>query len=467
MDTHPHPVAPPPVSGESATAGFFTDGPFYRKLVRLALPISLQALLVALVAVCDAAMLGRIDQNAMAAVSLATQVQFLQNMGVFAISSAISLLAAQYWGKGDRESVGRIFRIGLRSVGGISVTVAALCLLCPRALMRIFSENGPLVDIGAGYLRIAGLSYLMTGVSQCHMTILKVSDRAALSAWIGGGAVGLNIVLNALFIYGLGPIPAMGARGAALATLLARTAELLASLASTRAPGAVPAQWSRLFERSPLLSADFLRAVLPLFGGVVFWGCGFSSYTAVMGHLGSATAAANAVAAVVRDLLCCLTDGMAAATVVIVGNELGAGRLARGRLYGNRLGILSIFVGLLAALAVLAAAPFVLHYMALTPETFRLLRAMFWVLSLYMIGRCVNTIVINGVFTAGGDTLFDFYSLAVCMWCLAVPLAFLGAFVFHWHPILVYACTCIDEVGKLPWVFAHFRRYKWVKDLTR
>ena len=68
---------------------------------------------------------------------------------------------------------------------------------------------------------------------------------------------------------------------------------------------------------------------------------------------------------------------------------------------------------------------------------------------------------------AGGDTLFDFYSLAATMWGLAVPLAFLGAFVFGWHPVVVYACTCVDEVGKLPWVLVHFRRYQWVRDLTR
>ena len=448
-------------------APFSTDGHFYRKLAHLALPISLQALLVALVAASDAAMLGRVDQNAMAAVSLATQVQFLQNMGVFAVTTALSLLGAQYWGKGDRESMGKLFRIGLRTVGCVSLTVAALCVFSPRALMHVFAKDGPLVDIGAGYLRIAGLSYLLTGVTQCHLAILKVSDRAALSAWIGGGAVGINIVLNAVFIYGLGPIPALGARGAALATLLARTAELTAAMLSTRAPNAIRAGWSRLFERTPELSGDFRRAVLPLFGGVVFWGCGFASYTAVMGHLGEDTSAANAAAAVVRDLLCCLTDGMAAATVVVVGNELGAGNLARGRLYGNRMGILSLFVGLLAAVMVLAASPAVLRYMSLTAGAHDLLHDMFFVLALYMVGRCVNTIVINGVFTAGGDTLFDFYSLGVCMWCLAVPLAFLGAFVFHWHPVLVYACTCVDEVCKLPWVYLHFRRYKWVRNLTR
>lgn len=452
---------------ESDGKGFFSDGFFYRKLLRLALPITVQSLLVALVAASDAAMLGRVSQNAMASVSLASQVQFLQNMGVFAVTSVIQLLGAQYWGKGDAASVERVLRIGLRMVGFVSFSVAALCIFCPEALMRVFAEKGPMVATGAGYLRIAGLSYLLTGVSQCYLAALKITDRAAISAMIAGGAVFLNIALNAVFIYGLGPIPALEARGAALATLLARAAELSAAVAATRAIGAAKPNWRRLFESMPELASDFRRALLPLVGGVAFWGCGFASYTAVMGHLGPDTAAANAAAAVVRDLLCCLTDGMAAATVVVVGNELGAGNLARGRLYGNRLGILSIAVGFLAAAAVLAAAPTVMRHMALTDAARGLLGKMFLVLAPYMIGRCVNTIVINGVFTAGGDTLFDFYSLGVTMWCIAIPTSVLGAFVFHWHPVAVYACTCIDEVGKLPWVLHHFLRYKWVKNLTR
>ncbi len=443
------------------------DGAFWSKLLRLSLPITVQALLLSLVAACDAWMLGAVDQNAMAAVSLATQVQFLQNMFVFAVTTAFSLLGAQYWGKGDRDSVEKVFRIALRATCCVSLVVVSLCMAVPGSLMRVFAENGPLVSVGVSYLRIAAVSYLFTGISFCYLTALKISDRAMLSMSISGGAVLLNVALNAVFIYGLGPAPALGARGAALATLLSRAAEFSAALLSSRPRRALKARWSRIFERVPDLSADFRKAVLPLFGGVLTWGVGFSSYTAVMGHLGPETAAANAAAAVVRDLLCCLTDGMAAAAVIVVGNELGAGRLRRGRIYGERLAIASVAVGLATSLCVLAAAPIELRAMSLSPGTASLLRSMFFVLAPYMFGRCVNTIVINGVFTAGGDTMFDFYSLAVSMWCLAVPLAFLGAFVFHWNPVVVYACTCIDEVGKLPWVFAHFRRRLWVRDLTR
>lgn len=86
---------------------------------------------------------------------------------------------------------------------------------------------------------------------------------------------------------------------------------------------------------------------------------------------------------------------------------------------------------------------------------------------IHMIGRAINDVTINGIFGAGGDTMFDMYSLAVCMWCLAIPLAAAGTYYFHWPVVVVYACTCIDEVGKLPWVLHHFQKYKWVKDLTR
>ena len=151
----------------------------------------------------------------------------------------------------------------------------------------------------------------------------------------------------------------------------------------------------------------------------------------------------------------------------MVGNELGSGELEWGKLYGIRLLKISFVCGIAAAALMLLAAPVILHFANLTEEAAGYLRGMFFVIAFYMIGRAVNDVTINGIFCAGGDTLFDMYSLAVCMWCLAIPLAAAGTYYFHWPVVLVYACTCIDEVGKLPWVLYHFRKYKWVKNLTR
>jgi putative MATE family efflux protein len=443
---------------------------FRRKLIRLALPISFQTLMLAMVAACDAFMLGRLDQDAMAAVSLATQVQFVQNMLLSCIAGTLSILGAQYWGRGDADSIGRLFRISLRTVLGVSVVFASACIFFPDVRMRLFARSdSPLVGIGARYLRIAGVSYLFTGVSQCYLASMKVTDHVNRATAISIGTVLVNIVLNAIFIFGLCGVPRMGVEGAAIATVVARVLEFGAAAASSHQRGYVRAGWRRLFERYPLLSKDFRKCALPLLGGAFFWGIGFSSYTAAMGHIGDDAAAANAVAAVIRDLLCCLCDGTAYGGGIVVGNELGAGNLARGKRYGGKLAKISVVTGFVAMAMVLLSILPVTRFLPidLTDEARELLGQMMVVLSIYMVGRCVNTIVINGIFAAGGDTLFDFYSLAVCMWGLAVPLAFLGVFVFHWHPVLVYACTCVDEVGKLPWVAAHYRRYLWVKDLTR
>ena len=445
----------------------FGDGEFYRKLWKLTLPIALQSLMLAAVAAGDALMLGRIDQNQMAAVSLATQIQFVQNMFLSAITAAGAILGAQYWGKNDRRTINDIFCIMLRLAGAASILFFAACELIPGTLMLFFAEDPELIRIGADYLRIAGWSYLLTGVSQCYLTVMKISDHAGRTAFVSSTAVVINIALNAVFIFGLLGFPPMNANGAALATLIARVVELGLCLVYARQKGYIRPNWSRLFHRTPLLSKDFRRCVLPLLGACLSWGVGFTSYTAIMGHMGADAAAANSVAAVVRDLMCCTCNGISSAGGIMVGNELGAGLLEKGKLYGIRLNKLSWLCGLLSTAIILALTLPINAFMKLTDTAHTYLIQMMVVTAFYMIGRCVNTVVINGVFAAGGDTLFDVYSLAVCMWGIAIPTAVLGAFVLHGPVMAVYACTCLDEVGKIPWVMAHFRKYKWVKDLTR
>ena len=440
---------------------------FYQRLGRLAFPIALQSLMLAAVAAGDALMLGKVAQNEMTAVSLATQIQFVQNMFLAAVTGAGAILGAQYWGKGDRRMLEDLFDLMLRYCGLVSLVFFLACELIPGALMRIFTHDAPLIEIGVAYLRIAGWSYLITGVSQCYLTTMKVTDHVPPSAWISSGAVILNIGLNAVFIFGLLGAPRMEARGAALATTIARVIELGLCLGVSAKNGYVRPAPERFFRVERPLVKDFMRQCLPLMGGSLFWGVGFPSYTAIIGHMGADAAAANSVAAVVRDLICCVCNGVASAAGIIVGNALGAGDLETGKAYGIKLRNISFLIGFGSTAVVLALTPLVTRMVLLTDTARGYLTGMMVIMAFYMIGRCVNTVTINGVIDGGGDTLFDVYSLAVTMWGIAIPLALLGAFVFHWPVLAVYACTCLDEVGKIPWVMLHFRKYKWVKDLTR
>lgn len=441
----------------------FKDKEFMNRLLQNAVPIGLQMLMLSLVAAADALMLGNINQNLMAAVSLAAQIQFLQIMLMAAVIGTAGILGAQYWGKRDLESLEDIFSITLK----INVFVAFLffigCCFYSRQLMLLYTNEEVLIEIGCQYLKIAGFSYLLTGISQCYEVMIRVTDHIPAAAKLSAGAVLINIVLNAVFIYGFH----LEVKGAALATLIARIIEFFIAIILSLRPTYLAFDIKAFFRFNKLLTLDFIKCMLPLLGASMLWSVGFTSYTSFMGHLGVDAAAANSVTAVVRDLVCCATDGMAQGGGLLVGNELGAGNLERGKLYGKRMVKLSYLVGGCSTVVMLLLTPVILHAVKLTPLAARYLMQMMIVMSFYMIGRAVNTVTINGVFSAGGDTMFDFYSLAVVMWCIAVPLAAVGTYVFHWPVAVIYACTCLDEVGKIPWVMHHFLKYKWVKDLTR
>lgn len=445
----------------------FGDKPFYKKLWELTLPIAFQSLMLSLVAAADAFMLGGIEQNAMSAVSLASQIQFVQNMILSACVSVTGILGAQYWGKKDVKSMNDIFCLSLRLCGVVSVLFFIGCEFFPGALMKLFTNEEVLIEIGIRYLKIAGWSYLLTGISQCYLTMMKVSENASATAKISSAAVIINILLNAVFIFGLFGCKAMGVQGAALATLIARAIECAASVLVSFRDGFLRPRLIGLFRRNRVLSKDYYVNLLPVLGSCLIWSVGFTSYTAFIGHMGVDAAAANSVASVIRELLCCLCNGLSSAGGIMVGNELGAGDLEKGRLYGDRIAKLAFICGFLSSAVMFIVTPLVMKLVKLSPGAHAYMLQMMIIMSVYMIGRAVNTIIINGIFYSGGDSFFDFYSLIACMWCLAIPLAALGTFVFHWPVWIVYSCTCLDEVGKIPWVMVHFKKYKWVRNLTR
>lgn len=288
-----------------------------------------------------------------------------------------------------------------------------------------------------------------------------------MSMWISVVSVLSNIFFNAILIFGLMGAPALGAEGAAIATLISRIIELIWCILISLRTDYIAPHMSKIFHYRGDLIKDFAKIAFPVLGASMLWGIGFTSYTAIVAHMGSDAAAANSIASVVRDLICSLCNGVASAGGIILGVELGAGQMDIARRYGTNLRDISWIIGFLSTAILLALTPLIVHLMKLTPKAQSYLTGMMVIQAFYMIGRCVNTVTINGVYYTGGDSIFDTYSLIVCMWCIAIPMALLGAHVFHWPVLAVYVCTCIDEVGKIPWVMVHFKKYKWLKNLTK
>lgn len=443
------------------------DAAFYRKLGALVLPIAFQNLMLALVSASDAVMLGALNQNFLSAVSLAGQIQFVQNLILAALTIGTTVLAAQYWGKGEKDTVEKIFAYVIKIAVGISFLFFLGTLVVPSLLMQIFTSDVELIELGKGYLQIVAFSYLLTGISQIYLCIMKNCGEVVGSALISMAAVILNIILNAVFIFGLYEMPGMGIAGAALATVIARVIEIFLVIFASLRKGRVKLRLCHVVHGERQLQKDYWKYTLPVLGNELVWGCGFTMYSVIMGHLGTDAVAANSIANIVKNLIACFCIGIGNGGGILVGNELGRGKLELAKEYGNRLWKISIFSGVVSGMVLLGLTPLISHFSKLSLQAHTYLTGMLLMCTYYMVGKSINSTVIAGIFCAGGDSKFGFWCDTVTMWCITVPLGFIAAFWLKFPVLAVYFIINMDEIVKLPTVYKRFRKYQWVRDLTR
>ncbi len=441
---------------------------FYSELMRLVVPIAVQSFMLALVSVTDAVMLGRLDQQSMASVSQAGNVQFFLSLLVTGFSIGVGIMAAQYWGKGDGKSIEKIAPTGLKIIlllGG-AVTLAALVI--PTTLMSILTSDQELIPLGAEYLRVVAPSYFLCGITQVYFALLKNTGHTTESSTISSVAVVVNIVLNAIFIFGLLGFPAMGIRGAALATVIARLVELVMAVVVNRRKGNVQLRWNWLLKKADkLLYQDFLRYTMPVIGASLVWGIAYMSYSVVLGHMDGDAVAANSITSVAKSLISCLIRGVGGGAGIMIGNLLGANLLDKAKSYALRLTKLSAVVGIATGLLLVALTPVIMSITQLTPQAASYLKIMIVFTGLNIAAQSVNHVVLDGIFGAGGDAKFDMNTNIIFMWCICVPLSLMAA--FWWNlPAPVVFCLCnMDEIIKLPVVFHHYRKYIWLRNITR
>lgn len=237
---------------------------FYKKLWILVLPIALQNLLSAIVSASDALMLGMLDQQSLSAISLATQVQFVLSLFFAALTIGTTILAAQYWGKDNKEAVEKVLAIALRLSFLISVVFFIAALFFPGLLMRIFTNDTELIKLGIPYLRIVSVSYLCMGISQIYLCIMKNSGRTFRSTIYGFTTVVINLILNTVLIFGLFGMPKLEISGAAIATVIARIVELLLVLLENQKQDVVRIRINYLMHREKELWKDFLHYTTPV-----------------------------------------------------------------------------------------------------------------------------------------------------------------------------------------------------------
>ncbi len=440
---------------------------FYRELFSLAVPIGLQNLLVALIGATDALMLGRLSQDAVAAVSLANQIVFIMNLFCCAVVGGGGVLLAQYWGKNDRFMVKNIFCMIVKWAFGISAVFFVFAMFTPEILMRIYTPDRGLIAIGASYLRAVSTSYLFLGITQCYFLIMKLEGKASKCVVISVVTLAVDVLLDIFLIYGLAGVPKFGAVGSAYSTVAVELIAFVWCLAESCRGNSVRPDMAGFQWSSAEVIKDLFKIALPMLGSSLAWGLGFSMHSLIMGHYGSDATAAASIASVAQELITCVCKGVSAGAGIMVGKLLGQNLFEQAKEYGKRFSHIAFWVGGIHMVLLCILAPVITEFFILSETSKHYLVIMLVFSAFYVFAYSINTVVVCGVFPAGGDSRYDALSVFFASWCFALPLALAGTFLFKWPVLVVYILMCADEIVKLPWIYPRYRKYLWLRNLTR
>lgn len=437
--------------------------------LKLAFPIMIQNLISTLVNSADTVMLGYVSQTAMAASSLANQYTFVLFCFYYGLGIGTSVLCAQYFGKGDKQTVERIIGLAARVAILISLLFFVFSFFAPEAIMKIFTDSPQTIKEGAAYLKVLSFSFVFMGFSQVFVSALRSVGKIVFPSALYVVSLLVNVMMNAAFIFGLFGLPRLGVVGVALGTVSARAVEVILCFVYSAAGKDIKFRLKNLFRRSGVLFKDFLKISAPSVVNDLMWGMAATTCTAILGHIGDDMVAANAVAVMVVNMGAIVCRGFSNATTIIVSQTLGENRMEDTRVYAKRILWLTVIVSLLGCCVILAIRPFMVQFYRdkLTETAIYYLGIIMIMTTWRLVGEGINTCLICGCFRGGGDAKFGMVVDTVFMWGVSVPLMAIAAYVLKLPPVWVYFVMTLDEFEKMPVVFAHYFKFKWMKNITR
>ena len=437
--------------------------------LKLAFPIMIQNLISTLVNSADTIMLGYVSQTAMAASSLANQYTFVLFCFYYGLGIGTSVLCAQYFGKGDKQTVERIIGLAARVAILISLLFFAFSFFAPEAIMKIFTDSPQTIKEGAAYLKVLSFSFVFMGFSQVFVSALRSVGKIVFPSALYVVSLLVNVMMNAAFIFGLFGLPRLGVVGVALGTVSARAVEVILCFVYSAAGKDIKFRLKNLFRRSGVLFKDFLKISAPSVVNDLMWGMAATTCTAILGHIGDDMVAANAVAVMVVNMGAIVCRGFSNATTIIVSQTLGENRMEDTKVYAKRILWLTVIVSLLGCCVILAIRPFMVQFYRdkLTETAIYYLGIIMIMTTWRLVGEGINTCLICGCFRGGGDAKFGMVVDTVFMWGVSVPLMAIAAYVLKLPPVWVYFVMTLDEFEKMPVVFAHYFKFKWMKNITR
>ncbi|HJF52319.1 MAG TPA: MATE family efflux transporter [Butyricicoccus pullicaecorum] len=447
------------------------DKTFYRTFAILTLSLALQNLLTYSVNLADNIMLGRFSQDALSGASLCNQLQFFLQMLVQGVGEGVVVLGARYWGKKDLKPIPDIIGAGLRFGVSIAAVLFVLALLFPTQIIRLMTNDPVIMEQAVQYLQIICFTYVIFALTNMLTASLRSIGIVKIGYIISASTLCINICLNYVLIYGHFGAPALGVRGAAIATLVSRTVELLIVIWFLKfREHTLCLNWRKLLFIDTSYIRDYIHVSLPMLVTQTMWGASSIIQTAILGNMENAAMVvpANSISVLVFQILSVVGYGAASAAAIMTGRTLGEGHKERINQTAFTFQIMFCIIGVFTGLIILLSrGPVLQIYNTLSPEAAELTRQFITVLAITSVGTCYQMAADCGILRAGGDTRFAMWNNLVFVWLICLPCAALSAFVFHFSPVVVFFCLKMEQLGKCPVIFLRVRSKKWIKQITR
>lgn len=445
----------------------FEDKKFLRKTIAIGIPIAIQSLLNTTLNLVDNMMIGSLGESSIAAVGLANKVFFVFTLLLFGVVSGSSILTAQYFGKRDIKNIRRV--LGMSLIIGLSGALLFMIagLFIPKAVMRIFTPSEGTISIGASYLAIVAVSYPLTAITNCYISLLRATNKVKAPVFISLVAILVNVVLNYTFIFGNFGAPRLGVQGAAIATVIARLVECISILSVVYiSKGPAAARIKELIGFDKEFIKKYFITVSPVIANEFMWGLGVTMYSLVYGRMGDRAVAAITITQNVEQICVVIFQGLSSATAVILGNELGANKLKDAEKHAKSFFILQLMLTIVMGFVCILIRNPLIDLFSVQKDVASDIIKCLTVFVCYLPFRMFNLINIVGVLRSGGDTKASLLLDITGVWCVGIPFAFLGGIVLGLPIYYVYAMITIEEVYKFILGFKRYKQKKWLKNIV-
>jgi putative MATE family efflux protein len=443
------------------------DKHFYKVMLNLAIPITLQNFISSSLNLVDTIMIGKLGEKAIASVGLANQYFFLLNLLLFGISSGSSIFTAQYWGNKDVKNIRRVLGICLISGGVASILFTIGGFIFPRQILGIFSKDKDVIILGSQYLKIIAFSYIITSISFSYSFALRSTGEVKTPMVVSAISLCTNTFFNYILIYGKFGLPRLEVRGAAIATVIARIIEMTLILYVTYKHNyAIAAKINEMIDLSISFVKNFFKVTIPVILNESIWALGVTLYSFVYARMGTNVIASINISGTIENIAWVIFMGIGNACAVMIGTKIGERNEEDAFIYAKRFITLGPSIALIVGVIVFLSSKWILSPYNVSPEVYEFARKNLTVFSAFLWAKCFNYLSVVGILRSGGDTKFCLFLDTGGVWLIGVPLAFLGGLVWKLPVYWVLALVSLEEVFKIIFGLPRILSKKWINNLT-